>query len=113
VLQELPSPSTTNTQAALAAGHLLTHAALEAFSAARGDRPQASYELLDVQPHELDGSDPLRVAYICEKLHQLLDLLKGHTPQAPWDEVQRLVSERVRSLGQCPRSPSSFLSSSR
>jgi len=106
VSPEFPSPLAAVTEASLAAGHLLARAALEAFAAAsRGER-EVSYELLDLDPHELAETDPLRLAYICEKLRQLLELLKGHTPDAPWDAVQRVVSERVGSILQATCSPS-------
>jgi len=106
VSPEFPSPPPAAAEASLAAGHLLARAALEAFTAASGGKREVSYELLDLDPHELAERDPLRLAYICEKLRQLLELLKGHTPDAPWDAVQRVVSERVGAIQQATSSPS-------
>jgi hypothetical protein len=81
--------------ASVAAGRVLAHAALQAFSHASisSQRNRAAYELFDLAEQGHDGNGNLRVELICEKLEQLL--LNG-APDVPWQDVRGKVDEFLR-----------------
>src|SRR5262249_5498716 len=80
--------------AALAAGHLLARAALDAFASAPGaGQARLAYALFDLDEYDPARSDSVRVRLICEKLGKLLS---DRAPEAPPEEVQRIVQERLK-----------------
>src|SRR5262249_1479810 len=80
--------------AALAAGHLLARAALEAFASAPGaGQARLAYALFDRDGSAPPPSAPARARLICEKLGKLPG---DRAPEAPPEEVQRIVQEGLK-----------------
>ncbi len=89
----MTNPAFAPEAAAVAAGHVLAHAALEAFSTARAG--QCPYELFHLDDHEVARSAPARGSFICDKLKQLLD---GYAPEVPWDTVEQVILDHVSAV---------------